>query len=229
MTTVTDEYPIISNYEDLKEFLFDESKINDWYFSDEFEEPEFTWSQLPMLITELYSDTAMLKSVKNHTMLYHGLNYTLNTSCSDFGYICYTEAVEDKFKYSYIDSIYALFEGLFNDLCENKLSHLEVEQRGDNYKPISINMLCYMWWDVFPRHGTPYKSSLKEIDLKILDCLAKILKLESLACKESALHGLGHWAHSYPELVEKTIQSSQCFIPDSLIEYSKKASTGDIQ
>jgi hypothetical protein len=27
------------------------------------------------------------------------------------------------------------------------------------------------------------------------------LQLDSVACRESALHGLGHWQHEYPEQV----------------------------
>jgi hypothetical protein len=35
--------------------------------------------------------------------------------------------------------------------------------------------------------------------------MATVLDLESLACTESALHGLGHWHRAYPERVEGLI------------------------
>jgi hypothetical protein len=58
-----------------------------------------------------------------------------------------------------------------------------------------------MWWDIIPIHGKPSDPNQKEFDQAILQVMDSTLQLDSVACRESALHGLGHWQHEYPEQV----------------------------
>jgi len=55
------------------------------------------------------------------------------------------------------------------------------------------------------------------------------LALDSLACRESALHGLGHWHARYPQGVEQIIDDAlgraQAWPPD-LLAYARIARTG---
>ena len=54
--------------------------------------------------------------------------------------------------------------------------------------------------------------------------------LQNLACIESGLHGLGHLAHQYPEIVEPIIETflqTQNLNP-VLIDYAQHAKTGMI-
>ena len=58
------------------------------------------------------------------------------------------------------------------------------------------------------------------------------LGLESVACRESALHGLGHWSGDYPDFVhglfDRFIETNPGERPD-LITYAKNAREGSIQ
>ena len=59
--------------------------------------------------------------------------------------------------------------------------------------------------------------------------MENILKLDSLACQESALHGLGHWQHRYSQTVEKIIAefiTRQPNLRPELWSYAQSARTG---
>ena len=65
-----------------------------------------------------------------------------------------------------------------------------------------------MWWDLFPRVDEPDDPSWRDLDETILDVLRGILSLSSIACRESALHGLNHWHGYYPGRVEAAVERS---------------------
>jgi hypothetical protein len=62
-----------------------------------------------------------------------------------------------------------------------------------------------MWWDVFPTQGRPADLAYSEVDAELLAVMKQVLALDSLACQESALHGLGHWQEHYAAVAAKTI------------------------
>ena len=59
--------------------------------------------------------------------------------------------------------------------------------------------------------------------------MAEILALDSLACQESALHGLGHWQHAYPEevqqIIDRFLNANKNLRPE-LAAYARSARTG---
>jgi hypothetical protein len=64
-----------------------------------------------------------------------------------------------------------------------------------------------MWWDIIPIYGQPDVPERSELDQEILGMLESTLQLDSIACRESALHGLGRWPHYYPVQVGKIIDA----------------------
>lgn len=62
-----------------------------------------------------------------------------------------------------------------------------------------------MWWDLLPYHGRADNPAYAEPDREFLSAMGQILSLRSMACQESALHGLGHWHSAYPAYVEAAI------------------------
>lgn len=111
---------------------------------------------------------------------------------------------------------------MFQRRCEARLSHLVV---GGSQNP--LNTTCHMWWDLFPSWGTPRR----DIDDAALAAMISILELDSLACQESALHGLGHWQPAYPDRVgaaiEGLLRSSRH--RDELRAYAAAAQRGCVQ
>jgi hypothetical protein len=80
-----------------------------------------------------------------------------------------------------------VFEQLFQPRCTPHLSHLDEAGAGP------LNGICYMWWDSFPGavgERDPHRQEMAEATLATI---ALGLSLDSVACQESALHGLGHW------------------------------------
>jgi hypothetical protein len=53
-------------------------------------------------------------------------------------------------------------------------------------------------------------------DPDILQVMGSTLQLDSIACRESALHGLGHWQHQYPQRVGEIIDKFSMSQPDLL-------------
>jgi hypothetical protein len=84
-----------------------------------------------------------------------------------------------------------------------------------------------MWWNLFPIFPQP--GSLQIICDTALQVMADILALESLACQESALHGLGHWKRAYPSEVQRIIDrflETQKGLRPELVAYAKSAPSG---
>jgi hypothetical protein len=90
-----------------------------------------------------------------------------------------------------------------------------------------LNISCCMWWDFF-RFGKPKNDNL---NITIVEICERILLIDSVACREAALHGLGHWYEGFPEKVEKIINSfllSTSNLPPELIEYAEHAKFGQV-
>ena len=92
-----------------------------------------------------------------------------------------------------------LYAGLFAAACTNHLGHLDAGPE----PAAPLNSSCYMWWDLFPTWG----GGQPDVDDAILGVLARTLRIESEACREGALHGLGHWRLNYPARVGGTIDA----------------------
>ena len=93
----------------------------------------------------------------------------------------------------------------------------------------ALNSACYMFWDINPFFGAPDDPSHRELDAAALRVMAETLALDSLPCKESALHDLGHWRRHYPKPVEEIIDRAmhrQADWPEELLAYAGYAKSG---
>ena len=133
--------------------------------------------------------------------LKQGLNYLVDNGCSGYMYSLIDKEVPWPARKRGIQSIYGLFEQCFASRCSPRLS--SIDEPGRNL----LNGICYMWWDVFPYHGHPTQVEWKDTDEQILAVMEKALGIAHDACRESVLHGLGHWHVSYPKRVESAIDS----------------------
>ncbi len=123
-------------------------------------------------------------------------------------------------------SIFTLFEQCFAPRCGPFLSHLD--ERFDN----PLNSVCYMWWDLFMPGRPANDQRSAELNAEVLGVMERILVLESDACRESALHGLGHWRDAdLPRVttVIDTFLSSHAQLRPELRRYALNARSGCIQ
>lgn len=86
-----------------------------------------------------------------------------------------------------------------------------------------------MWWDSIAI-GAPAKDAEDEkLNQAILAVINSTLNLPSIACQESALHGLGHKHYMYPSFVEDTINeyiASHRELRSELLNYAIAARSG---
>jgi len=122
-----------------------------------------------------------------------------------------------------VRSFSSLFERLFALRCSSHLMHLSPA----DFNP--LNLACYMWWDIIPFAGAPDDSERRDLDAAALAVMEEVLETESLACRESALHGIGHWQHAYPktvgDIIDRALSRSNAW-PKELITYALNARNG---
>jgi hypothetical protein len=77
--------------------------------------------------------------------------------------------------------------------------------------------------------GGPAPEDRRLLHAAALETLTAILRLDSITCQESALHGLGHWHSAFPEQVESMIDafiSTHADAPAALLTYARNARCG---
>ena len=97
---------------------------------------------------------------------------------------------------------------------------------------IELNQVCYMWWDIIPLAASSKPRQPDPIHEASLAVMRATLRLPNPACQESALHGLGHWAHAYPEFTAATIDAYLAANPKlrpELVRYAQAARSGCVQ
>ena len=152
-----------------------------------------------------------------------GLTYLVGTSASgDNGWLSAME-VRVETRVRCVEAIGKLFDRLFAPRCTQHLSHLSEVAAG------TLNCVCYMWWDEFPCIALPCDPNLRRLSGTALTTMEHILGLGSLACQESALHGLGHWQRQHASEVARIIDafvSSQTELDPRLLAYANAARCG---
>jgi hypothetical protein len=118
-----------------------------------------------------------------------------------------------------IQAIATVFRQCFEPRCTPHLGHLDESGAG------ALNTVCYMWWDIFPVGR--WEAAPSEIASSCLSVMEATLRLPSVACQESALHGLGHWSRYYKERCQRIISAfllGHAELRPELREYASKAS-----
>jgi hypothetical protein len=121
-------------------------------------------------------------------------------------------------------SFVPLFEQVMAKRCSSHLSHLD--ERGAN----PLNVACYMWFDEVLDRFYPERLMQAQLEMDLIDILRVILAIPHDACRESALHGIGHWVRHYPQLAEITDQflSGAPGLRPELIAYAESARAGKV-
>jgi len=203
---------------------------HEWYFSTDTDWEEGDPRVTVQHLTRLFEEPAVILDRHSPEQINQGLWFLVSSSCSNDMVALLDDSVPREDRKRCIVSIGSLFKKLFSVVCTDHLSHLD---RGAT-APTSvnpINLVCFMWWDLFPRLDEPDDPSWWEMDATILEVLRGILSLSSVACRESALHGLGHWHLYHPDRVEEIIDeflTSVTLIDAELRKYAKAARMGGV-
>jgi hypothetical protein len=150
-------------------------------------------------LTRAFENAAVLFRPYNDAQLNQGLWFLASNACSNHMFALMDASVPWAARQRCIRSIHLLFEDCFAKRCTPHLSHI------DEPGASPLNLVCYMWWDIIPIGPQPNDPGRMDLDREILGVMESTLQLGSLACCESALHGLGHWKAYYPQRIEGII------------------------
>ena len=177
------------------------------------------------LIARTFENSGELLNRFSAEQLNQGFWYLVSNSCSSFMLSLADPEVPSSIQIRTLRSFVPLFEQVMAVRCTPHLSHVDETGVGP------LNSACYMWWDILPICGCPGESSRAAFDAAAIQVLQRILAIPHDACRESALHGLGHWSLEYPSQVAEVIAQ---FLTDTpglrpeLIAYAEQARDGDI-
>ena len=177
-------------------------------------------------LTRAFENAAVVFQSYTDAQLNQGLWFIASNACSNHMFTLMNERVPWPARQRCIASFHQLYEQCFAKRCTPRLSHIDEPGAGP------LNSVCYMWWDIIPIAGRPQDPAGKEFDRTILQVMESTLQLDSIACRESALHGLGHWQHHYPQRIGEIIDKfsmSHRDLPEKLQEYMKNAYVGYVQ
>jgi hypothetical protein len=226
LTTVNASRLTFLRFEEWITHVFDHEVTDpQWYF-----EPDADYWQAPSpvtleYVTRLFEDPAPVLGLFSDEQINQGLWYLVSSSASDHMFALQDEEVPLDIRCRCVRAFAGIFGKVFAVRCSDHLSHLDEP----GVRP--LNGICYMWWDVLPLYGRSDIPARRPLDEECLNSMDAVLRLGSIACQESALHGLGHWAAQYPQRVREIIElfvQSHPGLRAELTAYAASASRGCI-
>jgi hypothetical protein len=194
-----------------------------WDFDAQWWDEDAHRIEVLQFLTQAFEGASQVFQPYTDAQLNHGLWYIADNSCSNHMFALLDESLPWSARGRCVDSIHRLYEQCFAKRCSPHLSHLD--EPGAN----PLNAVRYMWWDIIPIAGKPDDPARRQLDQAILQIMESTLRLDSIACRESALQGLGQWQMYYPDRVRKIIDSfslSHPQLPEKLQAYMKLAYIG---
>lgn len=206
------------------DFVFDHPATGpEWYWAEDAPYWDAPARLTTEYVTRLFEDPLPVLTAFSDAEVNMGLNYLISPGLGEHMFCLDDPAVEIQARVRCVRSCESLFRQLFRPRCSPHLSHRDEPGRSP------LNAVCYMWWDIMPVHGGPQEEDRRALHASALEIMGAILQMDSVACQESALHGLGHWHTAFPEeterMVDAFIRSHPHSRPD-LLTYARGARCG---
>jgi len=196
-----------------------------WYWSEDAEQWTGLREQIPLFIAETFESSGELLARFSDEQLDQGFWYLAGGASPDFILTLVDEKLPVAPRLRAIRSFMPLFEHVMAARCTAHLSH--IDERGAN----ALNSSCFMWWDLL--RFTLWTNSTS-LNAEIIATLSLILTIPHDACREGALHGIGHLRHNYPEyeqqlsgIIDELLAGTPGLRPE-LIAYAEQARRGEI-
>ena len=214
-------------FEEWLTFVFDHQvptgQEKAWHWEFDADEWDENHADVIQFLTQAFEDAEAVFKPYTDAQLNQGLWYIADNSCSNHMFALLDTNIPWTERQRCLYSIHQLYEQCFAKRCSPHLSHKD--EPGAN----PLNGVCYMWWDLIPIYGMPEDSHRQQLDQTILQVMESTLQLDSIACREGALHGLGHWQYKYPKRVGEIINKfSMTYqdLPKDLETYMSNAFVG---
>ena len=223
---MADKAPTDFSFEAWVAHVFDHEVTKpEWYFSDDADYWDGPNATTVAYITRLFEDPIPHLEGYADAQLNQGFWYLINNSCSDFMFALLDESVAWNARSRCLGSFHDLFAKLLAERCTATLSHLDE-------KPANpMNSICYMGWDIVPLHEGMDVRNQRDFNDNVMAVMSRTLSLPSVACQESALHGLGHWQMYYSDEVRHIVDSFLARNPSmnaALRKYADAARAGAV-
>lgn len=176
-------------------------------------------------LTRLFDAPLAVLDGFSDAQINRGMWYVLGATGENYPVVLTDPALPLENRVHCVRAMTNLFRDLFATYCTPHLSH-----RSEEGSP--LNSACYMWWDIITFGPSPGAPQQRPVDEAALDVMRLTLAMDSIACQESALHGLGHWHHAYPAEIEGIIDpfvERQRNGRPELLTYAHSARCGCVQ
>jgi hypothetical protein len=197
----------------------------EWYWDDDIDFWRPPPDQAVDYLTRLFENAPEHLTWFSDAQAAQGLSYLVNTSVGMHPDL-WNPGVPVGERERLSHSVAIFFRDFMMPRCEPRLGHLS--EPGP-----PLNMRAYMWWDGFPATWSPDDPDRTALVAAEMSCLSDVLSLDSVACQEAALHGLGHWARD-PHAGPAAMAVIDAYLErgaaprDELLSYARAARTGCI-
>ena len=174
-------------------------------------------------LTRLFADGPEVLRWFSDAQIAQGLDSLVNISATGDLPWMYDPATPAAERAGVWGAVARFFTDLLAPRCSPALGHISEDGT-------PLNMRTYMWWENFPLLTGPADPDREMIQAAELECLESVLALDSAACQEAALHGLGHLVSRDPrceEMIDHYLASGRMARPE-LVTYARAARTGCI-
>jgi hypothetical protein len=228
----------------------DTADLHSWIdhvFDHAVSEPEWYWSaecqkwpgdriQIPAFIAGTFERAGELLARFSDGQLEQGLWYLIGASPGEFAETLVDEKISAATRLRAVRSFLPLFEQVMAVRCTPSLSHVKEQPASP------LNGSCYMWWDLlrlklwktYPGPQDPAAPQYAPFLAEIVATMRRILAIPHDACRESALHGLGHLSRDYPQyreqfafIIVEFLTSNNNLRPE-LTAYAERARLGTV-
>ena len=190
--------------------------------------PEWTGAreEVPALITETFENAGELLARFSDEQLDQGFWFLIGPTDPEFMQTLVDATIRIDERLRALRSFVSLFEQVMAIRCTPHLSHLD-----DRYAN-PLNSACYMWWDLL--RDQLWNRVCSPLQTEIIATLRDLLAIPHDACRESALHGIGHiycdnpqCRAELPEIIEEFLTNTPGLRPE-LVAYAERASVGHV-
>ena len=194
-----------------------------WYFGEDVPVFNASDNEIVELLGQTFHSAGNDLTKFSDEQVDQGIWYLAGTSGADFMSALASSEVPLPKRLEAIGNVYFLYSEYFARHCTEVLAHLSEEGS-------PLNSSCYMFWDICRFSALEDMLEGKETQDAILKVLERILTIEHKACREGALHGLGHIFYSCHERVHKIIDCflSKTKLDDQLLAYARNAREGNV-
>jgi hypothetical protein len=210
-------------------YIFDHPVANpEWYWSEDAPKWPGTREDTLVLIAQTFERGGELLACFPDEQLNQGFWFLAGDAPQNFMHTLADPKIPLAARLRALKSLVHLFEQVMAKRCSSHLSHLD-EQPANQ-----LNSACYMWWDLLWHQlqvdDRPEEPARAQFDAEVLLTLSRLLAIPHDACRESALHGIGHWARRNPhagKIVDEFLSGTSSLRPE-LIAYAERASVGNV-